>query len=478
MEQDNPVRKVQQHLRRAATLVSEQDFDAASREVDDVLALDPASLAAQAMKERIDAARARAVPALPKPSAPLTPELRPSDVRFVPSGIDAQSWLGFEARIQERRYRALMATIATAITNGDGLGARAALEEARELRPDGAELDALSARVALLPVSIPTAEMSASLWSRAFGGVAMLLVGIAFLVGIDWLRQSPEPAAQHAVVATPAPQPVAAPEVQGLAPVASLADTSARTADAPPSPAPAAPATIAPAPQVVGTSGVRRVDTPEESGSRVATAEESAAPSAPRPTFRTAERDESVPPDGEVPDDYVAAPPRREHVVAATPPPTPTPPPVVASPAAPYANVIRQPTPIVTPSLVTPPPAAAVVPTHEDEAQVQQVLRRYARAYGTLDATAAHAVWPSVDERALARAFSGLESQNVSFDSCDINVAGATANASCRGRASYVAKIGSREPRSEARTWNFELRRDGDGWRIENAEARRAAATN
>ena len=377
MEQEaNPVRKVQQHLRRAATFVSERDFDAAAREVDAVLTLDPASLPAQAMKERIAAARSRVAPLPRVVSAPHVPEPRPSDARFVPSGIDAQSWMGFEARIQERRYRALTETITTAIANGDGLAARVALEEARELRPDAAELDALSTRVALLPVSVAAAEMSASLWSRAFGGVALLLVGVAFLVGIDWLR----PAAQRAVqapvttaVTTPAPQPVSSPDLQVAAPLGSVAAASASTP-------------TVPEPQPVGTIGENGVGTHFP-----ATAEESGRADAPRSTFQTtAANDESVPSSGEVPDDYVAAQPRRENrVVVATPARAPAPAPVVtppsvdASPAAPYASVIRQPTPIVTSSLVSPANAAATaaVPTRVDQDQVQQTLRRYARAY-------------------------------------------------------------------------------------------------
>ena len=101
------------------------------------------------------------------------------------------------------------------------------------------------------------------------------------------------------------------------------------------------------------------------------------------------------------------------------------------------------------------------------------VLNQYARAYGQLDAGAAREVWPTVNERALARAFAGLASQDVAFDDCQIDVIGTKANASCRGKASYVGKIGSGEQRTEARTWRFELRRDGEAWKIENAEARR-----
>jgi hypothetical protein len=113
-------------------------------------------------------------------------------------------------------------------------------------------------------------------------------------------------------------------------------------------------------------------------------------------------------------------------------------------------------------------------PGRRDQALVSDVLQRYARAYGALDADAAHDVWPSVDAHALAHAFSGLASQQVTFDDCSINVTGATASASCHGRASYVAKVGSRERRSEARTWTFALHRDGDAWRIDNADVRRA----
>jgi hypothetical protein len=106
---------------------------------------------------------------------------------------------------------------------------------------------------------------------------------------------------------------------------------------------------------------------------------------------------------------------------------------------------------------------------------VADVLRRYARAYGALDVQAASEVWPGVDQRALARAFEGLTSQSVSFDDCQIAVHGITANASCRGQASYVGKVGRGEPRTEPRTWRFELRRDGETWKIENAEARRTS---
>lgn len=104
--------------------------------------------------------------------------------------------------------------------------------------------------------------------------------------------------------------------------------------------------------------------------------------------------------------------------------------------------------------------------------EIAETLHRYADAYARLDATAARAVWPTVDQRALARAFDGLESQGLTFDHCDVAVAGAAATAICRGRARYVPKVGSREPLVERRQWTFRLRKAESGWEIVQAEAR------
>jgi hypothetical protein len=102
--------------------------------------------------------------------------------------------------------------------------------------------------------------------------------------------------------------------------------------------------------------------------------------------------------------------------------------------------------------------------------ELAAVLRAYAQAYGALDIAATRQLWPGVDERALASAFESLASRSVAFEACDINVQGTTANASCRGTASS-GRVS--DPRAEPRTWRFELRRDGQTWRIENAESRR-----
>jgi hypothetical protein len=85
----------------------------------------------------------------------------------------------------------------------------------------------------------------------------------------------------------------------------------------------------------------------------------------------------------------------------------------------------------------------------------------------------AHAVWPGVDEAALARAFNSLQSQTLQFDDCDVQLRGSTAAATCRGSARYVPKIGSREPRTESRVWTFTLRKLAADWQIETARADR-----
>jgi hypothetical protein len=120
---------------------------------------------------------------------------------------------------------------------------------------------------------------------------------------------------------------------------------------------------------------------------------------------------------------------------------------------------------------VDPAPAAYREPP-PDQTEIGRTLQQYADAYERLDAAAARRVWPTVDERALARAFSGLQSQGISFEHCDTEVEGEEARATCRGRASYVPKVGSREPLSASREWRFRLRRAGDGWQIATAEVR------
>jgi hypothetical protein len=103
---------------------------------------------------------------------------------------------------------------------------------------------------------------------------------------------------------------------------------------------------------------------------------------------------------------------------------------------------------------------------------VALTLNRYENAFSALDANAAHAVWPSVDVRALAKAFDQLEAQTFDLEGCNITVAGAQAEADCTGNARYVRKVGNRALRVEPRRWHFKLRQTTDQWVIDAVDAR------
>jgi len=105
----------------------------------------------------------------------------------------------------------------------------------------------------------------------------------------------------------------------------------------------------------------------------------------------------------------------------------------------------------------------------KDQEKVLRVLHDYTRAFERLDVRAAKAIWPSVDDRALQRAFEQLEGQELRFASCGVSVSGHDANARCRGEATYRPKVGSRVLRLTEREWTFNLSRDNDTWQIVKA---------
>jgi hypothetical protein len=115
----------------------------------------------------------------------------------------------------------------------------------------------------------------------------------------------------------------------------------------------------------------------------------------------------------------------------------------------------------------------ATLPPADDPALIRDTLQTYRRAYNGLDARLAHAVYPALDESTLAQDFDSLHSQSLEFDTCMLDERGETARAICRGSASYVPKIGSREPRSERRVWSFMLRKNGGDWTIVSARTDR-----
>jgi hypothetical protein len=135
-------------------------------------------------------------------------------------------------------------------------------------------------------------------------------------------------------------------------------------------------------------------------------------------------------------------------------------------------------TPPATPIARSAPPA-----THQDEGilqagaqeqrrEIEDVLRRYELAYRRLDAGGAKAVWPTLDERTLARSFDGLSWQEVRFDRCVIHLSSPDAEAVCAGITTYLPKADNPQPRSERRRWTFQLRRAEGAWTIVRADAK------
>ena len=110
---------------------------------------------------------------------------------------------------------------------------------------------------------------------------------------------------------------------------------------------------------------------------------------------------------------------------------------------------------------------AGTAGAQKDTEVVLAVLREYSRAYEHMDVRATKAVYPSVDDRRLRRAFDNLQGQQVRFASCGVTISssGAGANAWCKGDASFRPKIGSPKhyPNSE---WTFSLARETGGWQI------------
>jgi hypothetical protein len=476
-------------------------LDAAATHLDAALAVDPASLAALTLREKLTVARATNTRPVSNsnvranaPAAPLEPtNTAPGSARFVPTGVDAASWTDFEQRIQQRRFRALIEAGDRAVSSGDLTAARNALEEARELQPDSLEVSRLSIHLATMPMlAVEKAKREGLFRSRTFRAASLLLLGVSLLMGLDWVRADQTVTPSSRVASTTAAglhvEDIAvvdeAPVVAAVPPVTDSIDSTPLQA---PVDEPGDVATTGLQPPPVSRpvpDEIREVPTGETPDSFVAL-----------PANRLASNAVTTSPvvNGEIPDDYVA-PARRASNDAREAPVVPT---GRAGTPSSLANVVRQPAPIIDPlgtpagtSLPLPAPAvssapvapaaapaaAAIVPPPNESLRVRSVLDQYARAYGRLDVSAVRAVWPSVDERALARAFSDLSSQTVSFDRCDIDIdpqsGGSNARASCYGRASYVGKVGSQQ-RTESRTVRFELKRDGDAWKIHKAQTGR-----
>jgi Meckel syndrome type 1 protein len=187
--------------------------------------------------------------------------------------------------------------------------------------------------------------------------------------------------------------------------------------------------------------------------------------------------------------------PAEETTTAAASPATPTPvessPEAVASVPAPAAPspLSASPVPSSFPTRLAGSPAAASTSASTpsagdtealraasratDAATLRGLLTKYESVYERLDARGASAIWPSVDQAALDRAFGGLRSQELRLDRCRLSVATLTATASCQGSLRIVRRVGSADPLERSLEWTFRFERRGEDWQIASVRTTR-----
>jgi hypothetical protein len=191
----------------------------------------------------------------------------------------------------------------------------------------------------------------------------------------------------------------------------------------------------------------------------------------------------ALPPPGPqgIPQPAAEEAPRTSPQPASDEPPRPLTPPAADDP--PRASL-----PPASAGVGTPPPPSVAAPvepnrpaevesarpgplTLDEHVAVRATLARYAAAFSDLDTAAARAVWPGVEQRALARAFDGLASQRVTLGTCEVGVNGQASRAICTGSATWTPKVGGGR-QTKARVWTFELRRADSGWQIVTVDTR------
>jgi hypothetical protein len=410
---------LQRHLVAARVAVERGDRERALAEVAAALAIDPDFLAAHTLRGRL---LSEAAP----PDA--SPSPRPADIAppaaGASRGVSAESYARFQQRAKARRVETRVEAARDAIQHRRLTDADAALDEIRELDPQHEALGRLAADADGLRRRIGTSRRGP--WLTAAATFVATILGASYLQESSSLVSRP---VMNAGILLPAmaPAPMGSTRGDAVGTAGDIASVAAPSFVA--MPRNAEPA----APDVVNAS--------------LAPAAVSSA--APQPVAALV--DVPVAPRVEIPVEPVPlslpAPPLAPPVVEA-----------VVAPAAPPPS---------------PPPLARPDPVVDDSMLVQRTLQSYRRAYEDLDAQSAQTVWPAVNAPALARAFDGLQSQSLTFDACDVRVVGDAATATCRGTASYVTKVGSRDPRVEPRVWSFVLHKSAGNWTIDSARTDR-----
>ncbi|MGB2714602.1 MAG: hypothetical protein WBC51_10515 [Vicinamibacterales bacterium] len=150
-------------------------------------------------------------------------------------------------------------------------------------------------------------------------------------------------------------------------------------------------------------------------------------------------------------------------------PPANDPPPPPHAPSAAAVNM-GAPPPTYRPAPIA--STARGVSEEQEEQLVRQLLDEYTGAFERLDVRATKALYPNVDGRKLKRAFEQITSQRLTLESCGITISGSTANARCRGSATFQPRIGTRPVQVASREWMFDLSKQDTSWRIVNTYVR------
>jgi hypothetical protein len=360
-------------------------------------------------------------------------------------------WQSFEERMRRRRADRLVLRAEAAVEAGCLEDAQQCIAEARALVPHLPALDAVEQKLTVLPADVDqTAPRSRVAVTAVSLAVASAIAVAAWIVvprsrsAIDAATAAevtpPQPASQRIAAASVTPEPLP-PPVERFTSETERAAASATALSASASAAmePASAPTAAPDPLPAARSP------------------------APTPTAETPTATPEVEPKIPAISDTIRF---DAFAIANRMATVSTPPPAEVAPAT---------MPVPASSLELPSAAATTKPLPEpapepsQEPAVRSVLDRYAAAYSALDVDAAQRVWPAVNRGALARAFDGLASQQVSLGDCRIQVGGTSATAHCAGSTSWSPKVGDGSPRSEPRTWTFELARGAAGWEIVSA---------
>jgi hypothetical protein len=362
---------------------------------------------------------------------------------------ETSEWKSFEIRVRRRRAERLVIRAAEAVDKGCVEEARECLTEARNLEPALPSIAAVERKLEAPPAPAATHSF------RFLAALAAVpLAGALVVAAASWIRPPAiAPVDDLRALRLVVPR---APALRPIVDATSLARTDGSGTDTPE------------VDQSVVASGLKL--TVERQTDRLSDAliSTSITGTSKRPVTQVVASSVGAP----------APTPAQRRVPA--PPVTSDPPPVDMTPVyrSPSVDVVSAvalavkglpapaPAPAAAPMPAAPPPA---VSRATDDVTVRALLERYATAYNTLDASAAQQVFPGINRDALARAFSELTSQRLSLGDCRIDVAAATARASCVGSTTWTPRIGAGTPRSEARRWTFDLARAGSDWQIVSA---------